>query len=71
MMSPDWIVSKKATINPKNEKDNESFKWSIIGGKDNESFKWSIIGGLNSDKTKQKELKFEKGLIQIFDLTKD
>ena len=41
MMSPDWIVSKKATINPKNEKDNESFKWSIIGG-------------LNYDKTKQK-----------------
>ena len=31
MLSPDWIVSKKATINPKNEKDNECFKWSIIG----------------------------------------
>ena len=30
VMSPDWIVSKKATINPKNEKDNECFKWSII-----------------------------------------
>ena len=29
-MSPDWIVSKKATINPKNEKDNECFKWAII-----------------------------------------
>ena len=58
MMSPDWIVSKKATINPKNEKDNESFKWSIIGG-------------LNYDKTKQKELKIEKGLIQIFHLTQD
>ena len=58
IMSPDWIVSKKATINPKNEKDNESFKWSIIGG-------------LNYDKTKQKELKIEKGLIQIFHLTKD
>ena len=28
-MSPDWIVSKKA-INPKNEKDNECFKWAII-----------------------------------------
>ena len=24
--SPDWISSKKATINPKNEKDNECFK---------------------------------------------
>ena len=32
IMSPDWIASKKATINPKNEKDNESFKWSIISG---------------------------------------
>ena len=31
-MSPNWIVSKKATINPKNEKDNECFKWSIISG---------------------------------------
>ena len=29
-MSPDWIVSKKAKINPKNEKDNECFKWSMI-----------------------------------------
>ena len=29
-MPPDWIASKKATINPKNEKDNECFKWSII-----------------------------------------
>ena len=26
--SLDWIASKKATINPKNEKDNECFKWS-------------------------------------------
>ena len=32
IMSPDWIASKKATINPKNEKDNECFKWSIISG---------------------------------------
>ena len=30
IVSPDWIASKKATINPKNEKDNECFKWSII-----------------------------------------
>ena len=30
IVSPDWIASRKATINPKNEKDNESFKWSII-----------------------------------------
>ena len=34
----------KATINPKNEKDNESFKWSIIAG-------------LNYNKIKEKELK--------------
>ena len=31
-MSPDWIASKKATINPKDKKDNECFKWSIISG---------------------------------------
>ena len=31
-MSPDWIVSKKATINPKNEKDNKYFQWTKIGG---------------------------------------
>ena len=27
IMFTDWIVSKKATINPNNEKDNECFKW--------------------------------------------
>ena len=42
--SPDWIASNKATINPKNEKDNECFKWSIIAG-------------LNYNKVKKKELK--------------
>ena len=51
MLSPDCIVSKKATINPKNEKDNECFKWSIISG-------------LNYNKIKEKEfkklLKFKK-----------
>ena len=30
--SSDWIARKKATINPKNEKDNECFKWSMIAG---------------------------------------
>ena len=44
IMSPDWILSKKATINPKNEKDNECFKWSIISG-------------LNYSKIKEKDLK--------------
>ena len=43
-MSPDWIVSKKATINPKNEKDNKNFQWSVISG-------------LNYNKIKEKELK--------------
>ena len=51
-MPPYWIASKKATINPKNQKDNECFKWSIIAG-------------LNDNKITEKELK-KKGLIQIF-----
>ena len=44
ILSPDWIASKKATISPKNEKDNECFKWSIVAG-------------LNYNKIKEKELK--------------
>ena len=44
IMSPDWIANKKATINPKNEKDNKCFQWSIISG-------------LNYNKIKEKELK--------------
>ena len=44
IMSPDWIESKKAIINPKNKNDNECFKWSIISG-------------LNYNKIKEKELK--------------
>ena len=43
-MSPDWIPSKKATINPKNKKDNKCFQRSIISG-------------LNFSKIKEKELK--------------
>ena len=31
-MSPDWIVNKKTTINPKNERDNKCFQWSIFSG---------------------------------------
>ena len=30
--SPDWTLNQKTTINLKNEKDNECFKWSIIAG---------------------------------------
>ena len=44
IMFPDWIASKKATINPKNEKDNKCFQWSIIAG-------------LNYNIIKEKELK--------------
>ena len=44
ILSPDWIGCKKATINPKNEKDNEYFKWSIIAG-------------LSYNKINEKELK--------------
>ena len=44
IVSPYCIASKKATINSKNEKDNECFKWSIIAG-------------LNYNKIKEKELK--------------
>ena len=44
IITPDWIASKKATINPKNEKDNKCFQWSIIAG-------------LNYNNIKEKELK--------------
>ena len=43
-MSPDWIASKKATINIKNEKDNKCFQWAIISG-------------LNYNKINEKHLK--------------
>ena len=43
-MSPDWIVNKKATINPKSERDSKCFQWSIISG-------------LNYNEIKEKELK--------------
>ena len=44
IMSPDWIVSKKATINPKNDKDNKCFQWAVISG-------------LNYNRIKVKDLK--------------
>ena len=44
MVSPNWIVSKKATINQKN-------------GKDNKYFQWLTISGLSYNKIKEKELK--------------
>ena len=45
--SPGWIASKKATINPKNEKDDKCFQQSIISG-------------LNYNKTNKKYLKKQK-----------
>ena len=30
IISPHWIVNKKATINQKNEKDDKCFQWSIF-----------------------------------------
>ena len=44
IVTPDWVASKKATINPKKEKDNKRFQWSIIAG-------------LNYNSIKGKELK--------------
>ena len=44
IVTPDCIASKKATINPKNEKDNECFRWSIISE-------------LNYNKINERELK--------------
>ena len=44
IMSPDWIVNKKTTVNPKNERDNKCFQWSIISG-------------LNYNKIEEKESK--------------
>ena len=44
IMSPDWIVNKKATINPKNERVNKCLQWATISG-------------LNYNKIKEKDLK--------------
>ena len=44
IVSPNWIANKKATINPKNEKDNKCFQWSMIAV-------------LNYNIAKEKELK--------------
>ena len=30
MKSPDWLVNKRATINPRNEKDNKCFQYAIV-----------------------------------------
>ena len=51
IVSPDWIASKKATINPKNEKDNKCFQWSIIAG---------LIYNIIKEKELEKLLKFRR-----------
>ena len=60
IITPDWIASKKATINQKNEKDNKCFQWSIIS-----ELNYAKI----NEKELKKILKF-KELIQIFYHTK-
>ena len=54
-VSPNWILNKEATINPKNKKD---------------FFQWSIISGLNYNKIKEKYLKkirkLKKGCYRSF-----
>ena len=44
IMSPDWIVNKRTTINPKNERVNKCLQWATISG-------------LNYNKIKEKDLK--------------
>ena len=46
------MVNKKATINPKNEKDNKCFQWSIISGLNYNKIKKIIF---------EKNKKFKKG----------
>ena len=60
----DRITSKKATINPKNEKDNKFFPWSIIAG-----INYNII----KEKELKKLLNFKRveKLLKIFYHTKD
>ena len=48
---PDWIAREKATINPKNEKDDKFFQWSIIAG-----LNYNII----KEKQLKKMLKFRR-----------
>ena len=50
-MSSEWILSKKATINPKNEKGNKCLQWSIISRLNYNKFK---------EKEQKKILKFKR-----------
>ena len=61
IITPNRISSKKATKNPKNEKDNKCFQWSIISELNHNNI---------NEKELKKILKF-KELIQIFYHTKE
>ena len=50
-MSPNWIVNKKATINPKNEKDNKCFQLSIISGLNYNKIKKTYLKKIENLKT--------------------
>ena len=50
IMSPDWIANKKATINPKNEKDNKCFQWPIIAGLNYNNVKEKVLKKLKKEK---------------------
>ena len=61
--SPEWLLHKGATINPKNEKDDECLRWSIIY-----ALNYSEITKKNSLKTYFKKLNMK---IKIFYHTKE
>ena len=52
IISPNWIVNKKATINPKNKKDNKCFQWSITSGLNYNKINKTIF---------EKKIKIKKG----------
>ena len=64
IISPDWIVSKVATINPKNEKDNECFKWSIISGLHYDKINEKYLKKQIFHHTKETGKKLNKKMIQ-------
>ena len=59
--SPDWILHKGATINPKNEKNNECFQWSTTSALNYDKIK---------KKTFEKNRKIKKGSYRSFNTPK-
>ena len=74
---PDWILSKKAAINPKNEEDKECFKWAITAalhhkGTGNDRQQISKHRGFKGDYNwKGKELLLPLSKINIFKQNND